>query len=177
MESIIASLATRHGLSKDEVLREIESAFSTLFSGWYHVEVLVHIRKDLRLEAVAYNKVDGLILQRTLDLPTFFSRDTITQHLEHHLAKAAACKLVRRYKSFEKHLLWGEIVGFDPEENLYVETEIIPGETITGICPLNRIGLHERYSEQLHLWQRRAFHLRRVEPVVIERHPSNQSRS
>ena len=66
MESIIASLATRHSLSKDEVLREIESAFSTLFSGWYHVEVLVHIRKDLRLEAVAYNKVDGLILQRTL---------------------------------------------------------------------------------------------------------------
>ncbi|MBV5317188.1 MAG: hypothetical protein JZU50_05235 [Desulfobulbaceae bacterium] len=90
MESIIASLAIRHGLSKDEVLREIESAFSTLFSGWHHVEVLVQIRKDLRLEAVAYNKVDGIILQKTLDFPTFFSRDTITQHLEYHLAKAAA---------------------------------------------------------------------------------------
>jgi len=79
--------------------------------------------------------------------------------------------LVRRYKSFEKHLLWGEIVGFAPEGNLYVETEIILGETITGISPLNRIGLHERYSEQLHLWQRRAFHLRRVEPVVLNGTP------
>ena len=35
MQSIIASLASRHGLSRAEVLLEIESAFSALLSRWY----------------------------------------------------------------------------------------------------------------------------------------------
>lgn len=171
MESIIASLATRHGLSKDEVLQEIESTFSRLISRWYRLEVMVFFREDLRLEAVVCNKVNGITLQRVFDLPAIFPRSTLRKYLEEQLAMAAVFKLVQRYKPFERQFVWGEVTGCDSEHNFYVETEIISGEWITGICPLNRIGLHERYSEQFHLLQRRAFHLRRVEPVIINGTP------
>ena len=171
MQSIIASLAARHNLSKAEVLQEIESAFSIILSRWYRLEVMVYFREDLRLEAVAYNKVGGVILQRVLELPTILSRNTLRKYLEDHLTMAAVFKLVRRYKSFENNLLWGEVIGCDSEHNLYVETEIIPGERIIAACPLNRIGLHERYGGHFGAGQLRAFHLRRVESVSLNETP------
>ena len=171
MQSIIASLAARHGLSKAETLQEIESAFSSILSRWYRLEVMVYFREDLRLEAVAYNKVGGVILQRVLDLPAILSCGTLRNHLEEHLARAAVFKLVQHHKSFERKLVWGEVTGCDPEYNLYIETEIIPGERIIAVCPLNRIGLHERYGRHFGVGQLRAFHLRRVEPVSLNGTP------
>jgi len=171
MQSIIASLAVQHGLSKAETLQEIESAFSIILSRRYRLEVMVYFREDLRLEALAYNKVGGVILQRALDLPTILSRNTLRKYLEEHLAMAAVFKLVRRYKSVEKNLLWGEVTGCDPEYNLYVETEILPGERTIAVCPSNRVGLHERYGGHFGAGQLRAFHLRRVEPVSLNGTP------
>ena len=171
MQSIIDSLAARHGLSKTEILQEIESAFSIILSRWYRLEVLAFFREDLHLEAVAYNTVGGVILQRVLDLPAILSRNTLRKYLEEHLNMAAVFKLARRYKSFEKNLLWGEVTGCDLEYNLYVETEIIPGERIIAVCPLNRLGLHERYGGHFGVGQLRAFHLRRVEPVSLKGTP------
>jgi hypothetical protein len=171
MQSIIASLAARHGLSRAETLQEIESAFSIILSRRYRLEVMAVFREDLRLEAVAYSTVGGVILQRVVDLPAILSRNTLRKYLEEHLNMAAVCKLIRRYKSFEKNLLWGEVTGCDPEYNLYVETEIIFGERITAVCPLNRIGLHERYGGHFGVGQLRAFHLRQVEPVSLNGTP------
>ncbi len=171
MQSIIASLAARHCLSRAEVLQEIESAFSIILSRWYRLEVMAFFGEDLRLEAVAYNTVGGVILQRVLDLPAILSRGTLRNYLEEHLNMAAVFKLVRRYKSFEKNLLWGEVTGCDPKYNLYVETEIIPSERIIAVCPLNRIGLHERFGGHFGVGQLRAFHLRRVEPVSLNGTP------
>ena len=165
MQSIIASLASRHGLSRAEVLLEIESAFSALLSRWYRREVLVHFRQDLGLEAVAYVKVNGIVHQRVIDLPEMLGRQRLSDYLERHLETAGVCQLVRRYKPCEHSLLWGEIVGIDAEGNLRVAAEILPGEQVLALCPLNRIGVHERCAGGFQLGQRRAFHLRRVEAM------------
>ena len=165
MQSIIASLASRHGLSRAEVLLEVESAFSALLSRWYRREVLVHFRQDLGLEAVAYARVNGIVHQRVIDLPALLGRSRLSDFLERRLETAGVCGQVRRYKPCEHNLLWGEIVGSDAEGNLRVATEILPGEPVLALCPLNRIGVHERCSSGFQLGQRRAFHLRRVEAL------------
>ena len=165
MQSIIASLASRHGLSRAEVLAEIESAFSALLSRWYRREVQVHFRQDLGLEAVAYARVNGIVHQRVIELPALFGRSRLSDFLERRLETAGVCDQVQRYKPCEHNLLWGEIVGSDAEGNLRVATEILPGEPVLALCPLNSIGVHERCSSGFQLGQRRAFHLRRVEAM------------
>ena len=165
MQSIIASLASRHGLSRAEVLVEVESAFTTLLSRWYRRDVLVHFRQDLGLEAVAYARVNGIVHQRVIDLPALLGRARFSDFLEQRLETAGVCGQVRRYKPCEHNLLWGEIVGSDAEGNLRVVAEILPGEPVLALCPLNRIGVHERCTGGFQLGQRRAFHLRRVEAM------------
>ena len=86
MRSIIALLASRHGLSRAEVLLEIESAFSALLSRWYRREVLVHFRQDLGLEAVAYVRVNGVVHQQVIDLPALLGRQRLSNFLERRLA-------------------------------------------------------------------------------------------
>ncbi len=48
---------------------------------------------------------------------------------------------------------------------------MIPGEKIMAVCPLNRVGLHERNCTEFSPGQIRAFHLRRVEPVYCNGTP------
>ena len=165
MQSIIASLASRHGLSRAEVLLEIESAFSALLSRWYRREVQVHFRQDLGLEAVAYVRVNGFVHQRVIDLPEMLGRARLSDFLERRLETAGVCDQVRRFKPCEHSLLWGEIVGSDAESNLRVATEILAGEPVLALCPLNRIGVHERCTGGFQVGQRRAFHLRRVDAI------------
>ena len=165
MQSIIASLASRHGLSRAEVLVEVESAFSALLSHRYRWEVQVHFRQDLGLEAVAYVRVNGIVHQRGIDLPALLGRARLSDFLEQRLETAGVCGQVRRYKPCEHSLVWGEIVGSDAEGNLRVAAEILPGEPVLALCPLNRIGVHERCAGGFQVGQRRAFHLRRVEAM------------
>lgn len=110
-------------------------------------------------------------MQEPIELAKINGRKTILRYLENTLAQVAVLKQTNRYKFYEKKLLWGEITSRDPEQNFYVETEVIPGEKITAICPLNRIGLHERHSGNFSIGQKRAFHLRRVDPVFLNGTP------
>ncbi len=171
MQKIIASFAGKYGLTRSEIMTEIESVFSSVLSRWYRLEVLVFFREDLQLEAVAYNKTNGVIMQRLVDLTEIRGPNTLKRHLEIHLAKAAVLKLTKLYKSHEKELRWGEINHCDSGKNLLIELEVIPGEKITATCPLNRIGVHERNSNNFSTGMKRAFHLRRVEPVFLNGTP------
>ena len=171
MQSIILSLASRYALSTAEVIQEIESAFARQISQWYRQEVMVFLREGMRLEIVAYSKLNGLPIQHILHLPAVLSRNQFKTILENHLATAAVIKQVRLLKSFERRLLWGEVVRNRTGDHLMVETEIIPDEPIIAICPLNRIGLHERHAGRFQPGQRRAFHLRRIEPVLVNDTP------
>jgi hypothetical protein len=171
MQSIILSLASRYTLSTAEVIQEIESAFARQFSQWYRQEVMVFLREGMCLEVVAYGKKNGLPVQNFLDLPAVLSRNQFKSILENHLATAAVIKLVRQLKSFERRLLWGEVIRNRTGDDLLVETEIIPDEPIIAVCPLNRIGLHERFAGRFQPGHRRAFHLRRIDPVLVKGTP------
>jgi hypothetical protein len=171
MQEIIASFTVEYALTKAEVMAEIEAVFAARLSQWYRLPVMVFFRDDLRLEAMAYNQSGGVVMQRLVEMSEIKGRGTLKRQLETNLAKAAVLKQTARYKYFEKELLWGEITACDAEHNLYVETEVIAGERVTAICPANRIGLHERHSGDFAIGRKRAFHLRRVEPVMLNGTP------
>jgi hypothetical protein len=132
---------------------------------------MVFLREGMQLEIVAYSNKNGLPVQNILDLPAVLSRRRFMAFLEDHLATAGVIKLVRLLKGFERRLLWGEVVRNRAGDHLLVETEIISDEPIIAICPLNRIGLHERNTGRFQPGQRRAFHLRRIEPVLVNGTP------
>lgn len=167
MQQIIHSLTAKYRLTCSEVMAEIEKIFSSMLSRWYKAQVMVFFRDDLQLEAVIYNNVGGVIMQRIIDFTAIRGLNTLQKNLEENLAKAALLKQTRSYKYYEKELRWGEITTSDSENNLYVEIEVLPGEKITAVCPQNRLGLHERYSDNFSIGKRRAFHLRRIDPVSL----------
>jgi len=171
MKEIIALFTGKYGLTRAEIMAEIETVFSILLSQWYGMGVMVFFREDLNLEAVAYNHTGGVIIQSQVDLSKMKGRNTLIRRLEENLGKVVVLKQAVRYKFFERELVWGEITAYDAEKNLYIETEPIPGEKVIACCPLNRLGVHERDSIGFAVGQRRAFHLRRVEPVFLNGTP------
>lgn len=152
-------------------MAEIEDVFASQLSQWYRLPVMAFFRDDLRLEAVAYNNSGGVIMQRLVDLSEIKGRGTLRRQLMSNLTKAAVINQATRYKCFERELLWGKVTVCDPEQALYVEIEIIPGERIAAICPINRIGIHERHAGGFAIGSTRAFHLLRVEPVMLHDTP------
>ncbi len=66
---------------------------------------------------------------------------------------------------------WGEVTAIDSEKNYHIKMELIPEETVTAVCPLNRVGLHERSSGDFSNGGKRAFHVRRVDPVFLHGTP------
>lgn len=171
MQAIVNSFSSKYGLTHTEIMVEIEAVFSAILSQWYRLEVMVFFREDLQLEAVAYNKANGVTGQGFVDISKMMRLNTLKKYLEQNLAKMALLKQVTRYKSYEKELLWGEITTRDSAHNIYIETEIIPRERVLAICPLNRIGVHERNTRKFMVGQKRAFHLRQVEPVLLNGTP------
>ena len=171
MQSIIFSLASRYALSPAEVIQEVESAFARQLSQWYRQEIMVFLREGMQLEVVTYSQKNGLPVQRILDLPAVLSRNQFVTILENHMVTAAVIKQVRQLKGFERRLLWGEVIRNRTGDHLLVDTEIIPDTPIIAVCPLNRIGLHERNAGRFQPGQRRAFHLRRIEPVLVNGTP------
>ncbi len=167
MRQIISSFAVEYQLSVSEVRTEIEHVFSQILAKWYGCEVMVFFRDDLELEAIAYDRLDGVIRQQMLDFTGTRGFNTLQKHLQERLGKAALLKKTGKYKVFEKELRWGEIAGCDADNNLYVEIEVLAGEKITAVCPQNRIGLHEHNSTGFSIGMKRAFHVRRVDPVLL----------
>ncbi|PIE59862.1 MAG: hypothetical protein CSA32_01850 [Desulfobulbus propionicus] len=171
MQEIISHFAAQYSLTRSEVMLEIESVFSATLSEWYGFKVMVFFNDNLELETTAYHKVKGVVIQGEVDIARMRGRNTLKRQLERRLARVALLKQTAHYKQHEKELCWGEITGCDAEHNLHVETEIIPGERIIATCPLNRIGVHERNSPNLSVGTERAFHLRRIDPVLLNGTP------
>ncbi|MEA2114555.1 MAG: hypothetical protein U9P36_04115 [Thermodesulfobacteriota bacterium] len=171
MQKIISLFTGKYGLTRNEVIVEIEKVFSDILSGWYRFEVMVVFHQDLQLEAVAYNKIGGVLLQRSIDLKKIRGWNSIRKHLEKSLLKASVLKQTQQYKYYERELRWGEITTIDAGQNYHIEIEVIPGEMMTAFCPLNRVGLHERNSDNFSIGMKRAFHVRRVDPVFLNGTP------
>ena len=171
MHSAIHALSSQYGLSRAEVIHEVESAFSLLLSRWHGREVLAFLQEETRLEVVAYDTRNGVPVQQILDLPAALSLRRCSAFVEERLALAAVVRQTRLYKSSTRSLLWGEVIRNHPGSDLLVETEIHAGEPVIALCPLNRVGIHERESCRLQCGQRRAFHLRLVDAVLVNGMP------
>ena len=171
MQEIISLFTRKYGLTRSEVIVEIEKIFSEILSRRYRCEVMAVLQHDLQLVVVAYTGAGGTVQQRVIELNNIRGWNTIRRHLEKTLLKASVLKETRQYKYYEQELRWGEIIAIDAERNYHVELEVIPGETVTAVCPLNRVGLHERSSGNFSIGEKRAFHVRRVDPVFLNGTP------
>ncbi|HHL35503.1 MAG TPA: hypothetical protein ENJ30_14180 [Desulfobulbaceae bacterium] len=171
MQEIISLFTRKYGLTRSEVIVEIEKVFSGILSRRYGCEVMAVLQHDLQLVVVAYNGAGGTVQQRVIELNNIRGWNTIRRHLEKTLLKASVLKQTRQYKYYEQELRWGEITAIDAEKNYHVELEVIPGKTVTAVCPLNRVGLHERSSGNFSIGEKRAFHVRRVDPVFLNGTP------
>ncbi len=171
MQETISLFTKKYGLTRSEVIAEVEKVFSEILTRRYGCEVIAVLRHDLQLEVVAYNEAEGIVQQRVVELNNIRGWNTIKRHLEKNLQKASVFKQTRQYKYYERELRWGEITAIDAEKNYHVEMEVIPGETVTAVCPLNRVGLHERCSGDFSIGEKRAFHVRRVDPVFLNGTP------
>ncbi|MBM9616023.1 hypothetical protein JWJ90_17275 [Desulfobulbus rhabdoformis] len=171
MQEIMLLFAEKYGLTINEVMAEMEKVLSAILSQWYRLEVMVTFRHDLKPEAVAFEKVGGIVLQRVIDLEKMRGTNSILRQLEKSLSMAAVLKQTRQYKYYEKEIRWGDITVIDCEKNYHIEIEILPGKTVTAICPLNRVGLHDQNSSSFSIGKKRAFHIRRVDPVVLSGTP------
>jgi len=171
MQEVISLFTGKYGLTRSEVIAEVEIVFSEILSRRYGCEVMAVFGEDLQLEVVAYNEAGGIVQQRVVELNSIRGWNTIKKHLKKSLLKASILKQTRQYKYYERELRWGEITAIDEEKNYHVEMEIIPGETVTAVCPLNRVGIHERSSGIFSIGEKRAFHVRRVDPVFLHDTP------
>lgn len=167
MLDILEDLAQRHGLSSGEVVAALESFLSEAFTKWHRREIMVVVDRHLHVEAVAYEMDSGIMRQRQLDLSRFTSDKIMEQRFHAYLERIAVVKQSSRHKAFERTLIWGEIISKGLDQSLHVETKIFPENPIIAFCPLNRLGVHERHEAHLAPGATRAFHLRRVEPVVF----------
>ncbi len=171
MQKTISLFTQKYGLTRSDVIVEIEKVFSEILSRRYGCEVMAVFQQNLLLEVVAYNEAGGIVKQQIVELKNIRGWNTIRRHLEKALLKASVLKQTRQYKYYERELRWGEVTAVDAEKNYHVELEIIPGKALTAVCPLNRVGLHERSSGDFAIGERRAFHVRRVDPIFLNGTP------
>jgi len=63
MEHVIQQFASQYCLTGNEVIAEIEKVFSSVLSQWYGLDTMVLFRKDLGMEDVLYNTINGTIIR------------------------------------------------------------------------------------------------------------------
>ena len=145
MQKAIQQFASQYGLTRNEVLAEIEEVFSSILSQWYGLNTMVFFQKDLEMEAVLYIQINGTTVQRFVDFREIRGANTLLKNLNIALSKAAIIKQTKKYKFYERELRWAEVLACRPSGEILVEVEIVPGEVVIAVCPLNRPG-RSRYS-------------------------------
>lgn len=149
-------------------MAEIEKTFSAILSKWHEQEVVVLFGNG-HLMALGYHGTFGTVKQTPIELTSMRGWNSIKRQLNKNLGKAACLKEVARYKRKEREMRWGEILRKNPNGHFDVEIEIEQEKPVIAICQCNHIGIHEQ--DRLGVGQRRAFHLRRVEPVFLNSTP------
>ncbi len=168
MQKAIQQFASQYSLTRNEVLAEIEAVFSSILSQWYGLNTMVFFQKDLEMEVVLYIQINGTTVQRFVDFREIRGANTLLKNLNIALSKAAIIKQTKKYKFYERELRWAEVLACRPSGEILVEVEIVPGEVVIAVCPLNRVGVHERKRLQsFGIGQRHAFHIRSIAPVSV----------
>jgi hypothetical protein len=167
---VINAFVDKHGLSKGQVIAEIERTFSSMMSRWHRKNVVVVFTDD-QLSALGYHDDSGGPAQAPIDIKTMRGWNTIKRILDRNLSTAACLDEVGKYKRKEKNIVWGEVISRD-ETSLGVELDIEFGVDLYGTCPLHYLGKHER--DLLLIGDKKFFHIRRVESVMVGDIPRTQ---
>ena len=149
-------------------MAEIERTFSSILSKWHGQDIVVLLGDD-RLVASGYSTTLGLVKQTPIDLTTMRGWNSIKKVLDKNMGAAACLKEVAAYKRNERKMRWGEIIKKKRDGSFYVEIEIESGNPLIAACSRNHIGIHEQ--DHLQVGERRAFHLRRIDPVYLHNTP------
>ena len=160
---IINSFVDKYGLSRDQVVAEIEKVFSVMLSRWHGTNTVVLFGLD-HLQAIRYTNGVGVTCQNQLELVSMNGWNTIRRMIDKNLSRAACLHEVNHYKCYEHEMRWGEIIRKN-NDDLLVELELEKNNPVLAQCPWNRIGVHEQ--KELSVGQNRAFHLRRIEPTLL----------
>ncbi len=169
MKGIILQLSQKYYLTYSEVISEIESVFSSILSRWHKTEVIAIVNDDYKLEAVAYHNVNGILSQQEIDVAKMRGWNFLKQKLEISLAQYALMKQTREYKGYEHEIRLGEVVKVSADSVFLIEIELVPGEVVIASCPSYLVGIHER--NQLRIGTKKYFHIRKVDPVMLEETP------
>ena len=160
---IINAFVDKYGLSKGQVIAEIERTFSSMLSRWHRKNVVVVFADD-QLSALGYHDDAAGPIQMPIDLATLRGWNTIKRILNKNLSTAACLDEVSRYKRKEKNIVQGEVISRD-EKSLGVELDMEFGVSLYATCPLHYLGKHER--GQLLVGDKKFFHIRRIESVIF----------
>jgi len=160
---IVTQLVDKYGLTRAKVIAEIEKVFSAMLSRWHGVNVVV-VFGSYGFGATQFIRGVGELQQDELDLSLMRGFNTLRRNIEKKLSLASCLAEVYAGKKDEHETRWGEIIR-KSDQGYLVEMEIIKGQPIMAECPFNRIGGHER--EVLQPGDRKAFHLRRIDPILL----------
>ena len=160
---IISLFVDKYGLTRGQVMAEIEKTFSAMLSRWHKKNVIALFTGN-SLTANAYHRTHAEVFQIPVDLASMRGWNTIKRIIEKNLGRTACLEEVNLLKRREHQVLWGEIVKQNGK-CLLVEMNI-EFKRIIATCRFCHIGQHER--EKMTIGQRRAFHLRRVDPIQVE---------
>ena len=171
-EAILTSFVDQYGLSRRVVLEIIQTTLAKMLSQWHGgIEVMVLYREG-RLQAIGYRPEDrtGGFEDREIDLSTMRGWNTIKRAIDQAMTRQVCLKETRAFKTREHELRWGEILQRNGDHFL-VEIALDDGQLILAECPYKRIGKHERDLPAFDRGRKRAFHLRRIDPVMLNGTP------
>jgi len=161
---IITQLVDKYGLTRAKVIAEIEKVFSAMLSRWHKTNVVVVYGREgfcaMRFTPAGKEVVN----QDVIDLSVMRGFPSLRRIIEKNLSLTSCLTEVGGGKKAENEIRWGEIIRKNNKGYL-VEVEVIEGQILIAECPYSRIGSHERYL--LIVGDRKAFHLRRINPILL----------
>ena len=174
-EAVLTAFVDQYGLPRGEVLDVIVDTVTRILSKWHQMEISV-VYSDGRLQAVGYSRVKGKFEDSNIDLRSMRGWNTIKWMIENNMDRAVCVREARAFKNHEHELRWGEILKHDNKrQKMIVEISMDDGVTLLAECPYSRIGKHERtpriFENFFSRGSKRAFHLRRIDPVLLNGTP------
>jgi len=166
-QEIINSFVDTYGLTRGDVIAEIEKTFSSMLSRWHQRDVVALFTTEDKLMATSYYKSSsGTIIQIPIELSTMRGWNTIKRILDKNLSKTSCIREATKLKKKEHQVFWCEIIKII-QNDLIVEIDPEPGLTpLIATCPMNLIGKHE--LSKITAGQKKAFHLRKVELLQMK---------
>ena len=174
--NIIGDFVEKYELTREQVIPEIERAFSMMLSRWYKMEVIT-LYSGGRLQVFGYSKVNGCYELREFDLLRDTPKkdklrgwNTIKREIEKSMLSAVNREKFYMHRN-DKTIGWGSIRDIVPGNKLIVRLELAGKFAVYAECPFTKIGNHERLTSAFALGEKRAFWVWAIHPVTLNGTP------